>query len=314
MALNSRPIAVGLSLALVFGIGVTVGALLSAHSSRHLASVQQATQGEGNAAEASQSATVPHVVTNEQVIVRTETRYVEDAKIAEIESKVDQQDAAVWPQYESLLTDLGFDAAQKLYVRTNLMQMHRLAIKAGDPLLELAMLRQKFDETLAKELPQEAYVAFKRHETQKPAAFEVQRIREQVSKLGGEPDPAQEKQVMEVIWESGLARSTSWLGPYDPPPQPMAGNEAARRVLETDIKAIEASIGNLREKLINKGVSEEFASSVIAFYEQGLVRKRQSLGFMQLSPEEKDAFRNRQIEERLNKINPAEAKSIFGGK
>ena len=143
--------------------------------------------------------------------------------------------------------------------------MHRLAIRAGEPLLELARLRHDFDETLAKQLPHDAYDAFKKHEMQKPAAFEVQHIREHITALGGESDPAQEKLVKEVVWKMGLARSTSWSGPYDPPPQPLVGANTIGPLFEADIRAIEENIGNLRESLITKGVSEEYASKVIDY-------------------------------------------------
>ena len=127
-------------------------------------------------------------------------------------------------EYTRMFTELGMKPEDRERFKSQLTQLYRKAIAAGEPMRELVEARVSYDEDVHAVLGDENYQRYRSYEESKPARREYELLREFASKSNNlTMDPVWSEKIVELIKNSKATTTESWVGPYAPLPHPEVG-------------------------------------------------------------------------------------------
>lgn len=196
---------------------------------------------------------------------------------------------------------LGLDKSKAGMIRAELINLHHLAISAGEPLRELKQARQKFDKLVKEILGDEHYSKYRQFEESKPARRELALLRKFAWEQHNTAlDPAWEETLIDMIRIAGATTTESWHGPYDPAPRPMVGEEAINH-MRSQISDLKKSYSVFREKLISSGIPPAHQGVVLDYYARTIDGLEKNLTFWDRPISEIIAENEKMIEERIKR-------------
>ncbi len=180
--------------------------------------------------------------------------------------------------YDHVFSALEVDAATASRIKADLVKLHHLAIAAGEPMTELVIARDKFDQFVRSALGEEKYQLYRNFEESKPAAKEYEQIeRFALARDGTVLDPGYADQVIQMIKKAGAATFGTWHGPYDPLPRPLVGMDKMRE----QFRDFESSAQNVLKDVESRGLPEELVHVISAYYESKLREREQEIRYFE---------------------------------
>jgi hypothetical protein len=167
--------------------------------------------------------------------------------------------------YFTRLSGFGLDPEEIQQLQSELTELHRKAIAAGDPLQELVLARNDYDQSLRSLLSEDDYQRYREYEARKPAVREYDLLAEHATRHGLSLDPAEADRIIGLIQDAGATTTETWHGPYDPPPSPIAG-EAAIEKMRQDYTALVDKANSLVEAATESGLPSEYIQLFVDYY------------------------------------------------
>lgn len=179
--------------------------------------------------------------------------------------------------YDHVFSALEVDPATASRIKADLVRLHHLAIAAGEPMTELVMARDKFDQFVRGALGEEKYQLYRNFEESKPAAKEYEHIeRFALARDGTALDPRYADQVIQMIKNADAATFVTWHGPYDPLPRPSVGRVERMREKLQDFELRYQRLGNDLEA---QGLPRELVQLISAYTESKLQERERGIQF-----------------------------------
>jgi hypothetical protein len=167
--------------------------------------------------------------------------------------------------YFTQLSGFGLAPEEVQQLQSELTELHRKAIAAGDPLQELVVARSAYDQSMRSLLSEDDYQRYREYEARKPAVREYDLLAEYASQQGVSLDPTEADRIVGLIKDAGATTTVTWHGPYDPLPNPIAG-EAAIEKLRQDYTALVDKANSLVEAATESGLSGEYTRLLVDYY------------------------------------------------
>jgi len=207
---------------------------------------------------------------------------------ARLEGMVIRWAAEEDPDYSRVFAELGLKAEDRERFKTNLTELVRKAIAAGEPLRELLEARMAYDQEIHGALGDENYQRYRTYEESKLARREYVLLREFATKYHNFPmDPAFSEKIIELIKAAKATTTESWAGPYDPRPQPEVGQKAVLTSLKRRITELRQNSSNLVEILPKIELPEPYQQVLKKYYSQKLLEMEQQIKEFSISKEER---------------------------
>jgi hypothetical protein len=192
--------------------------------------------------------------------------------------------------YGSVLSELGLAPEAILQVESNLIELVKEAMTAGEPMGRLAMARAAYDTNMQVLLGEEGYKQYRLFEASKPALREYEMLQKYaLEKRGLSLDPAEAPVFVDLMREAGATTTESWAGPYDPLPRPVAGSLAIEQ-METDYNALVDKANALLDAAVAAGLSEEYVQLLEDYYTDTAQRAYDNWVFWSKPREEREAI------------------------
>jgi hypothetical protein len=167
--------------------------------------------------------------------------------------------------YFTQLSGFGLDPEEIQQLQSELTELHRKAVAAGDPLQELVLARNDYDQSLRSLLSEHDYQRYREYEARKPAVREYDLLAEYATQHGLSLDPAEADRIIGLIKDAGATTTEAWHGPYDPLPSPIAG-EAAIEKMRQDYTTLVDKANSLVEAAAESGLSSEYTRLLVDYY------------------------------------------------
>jgi hypothetical protein len=202
-------------------------------------------------------------------------------------------------EYTRVLSELGVKSADVQRFKSHLVDLHRRAVEAGDPLSRLMKERYEYDQAVKSTLSDEGYFQYRNFEEGKPAREEYKMLENFALKEKSTTlDPNYANLVAQLIKDTGATAVEFWEGPYDPVPRPTFGKEAFTNAIAQRKLKLESSLPKLVEALNVNGIPDDYRQIVAEYYTKQISDTAQRLAFYSRPDEEIHAERLAQSEER----------------
>ncbi|HRY46516.1 MAG TPA: hypothetical protein P5186_00580 [Candidatus Paceibacterota bacterium] len=172
--------------------------------------------------------------------------------------------------YTQLYSSLGLDTESIARFKSKLMGLHRKASAAGDPLLELVIARNNYDEEMRSALGDEKYELYRQYEARKPARREYAMLQEYASKHDFQLDPAYASQIVDLMHAAGATTTESWDGPYDPLPSPAAGKNRILEIRSADYSNLQQGWAALKDAAVHANIPDNYRILLQDYYKMKL--------------------------------------------
>jgi hypothetical protein len=193
-------------------------------------------------------------------------------------------------QYAPVLSELGLGPEVIAQVQSNLVEVHRKAITAGEPMLELARSRAAHDAEMRSLLGDNGYQQYRLFEASKPALREYEMLREYALAKGGpQLDPAEAHVFVDLMREAGATSTVTGDGPYDPLPHPVSGTMALEK-MESDYQTLARKANSLLDAAGAAGLSEEHLQLLQNYYTDRVQKFYDEWVFWSMPREEREAI------------------------
>jgi hypothetical protein len=203
------------------------------------------------------------------------------------------------PDYTRLFTELGLEPDERERFKSQLTELHRKAIAAGEPMAELLRARLAFDKEIHAALGDENYHRYREYEESKPARREYELLREFATKSNNLAiDPAFSEKIIGLIKTARATTTESWHGPYDPRPRPEVGQQMVLISATRQLFELRHASSNLVQALPKSGLPNEYQRLFKDYYSSKMDEKDREIAFFSL-PEEEMRKRQRQEVEKL---------------
>lgn len=211
-------------------------------------------------------------------------------------------------EYEVIFNDLGLTAEQRAGALSKLTEIHRQAVKAGEPARELGEMKLAYAQTIKSMVGEEKYASYRAWELMKPAGRELALIKDSIKQAGGDPiDEAQGKTLLRLIHEAGATSTEAWLGPYDPPPRPIVGDDGIVQEFRSQRAALRSQSQELLAAARDSGIPQTTIDVLNAYYSNLLASKQTAIRQMGRPEAEQAAERSNAARERYEAIQKARA-------
>lgn len=209
------------------------------------------------------------------------------------ENAVEEAALSRQPADSEFLRGLGMSEAAIDQYNSNRVTLHRMAMRAGSPMQELVVQRAALKSELEKILGSALYSKYRSYEEAKPARRELELIREFAATNSRDAIPSDVfPQIVEAIRTLNVPTTTSWDGPFDPVPTPLAGAEMIAPAIQDWIDKSQRAYSALPELLRQQGLSNKDIETVLQYYRSRITRfetMRSDLTAPQPSPEARRA-------------------------
>jgi hypothetical protein len=182
-----------------------------------------------------------------------------------VEEMISRTAAESAEDYFTQLSGFGLAPEEIQQLRLNLIELHRKAIAAGDPLQELVLARNDYDQSLRSLLSEDDYQRYREYEARKPAVREYDLLAEYATQHGLSLDPDEADRIIGLIKDAGATTTETWHGPYDPLPSPFAGEAAIERMRQ-NYTALVDKANSLVEAATESGLSSEYIQLFVDYY------------------------------------------------
>lgn len=190
-------------------------------------------------------------------------------------------------EYTRVFGELGVGASDIERIKSNLVELHRNANAAGDPLGQLVLARSAYDEEVRSILGEENYLRYRTYEATKPAVREYGMVEEYaLNHHKFSLDPAYKDQLVQLISEAKAATTETWDGPYDPLPRPVAGTAAIQK-LEDDYSALIEKTKILLESAATTTLPDIYLEILAKYYANKQTDAARSIAYWKLPFEER---------------------------
>ncbi len=191
--------------------------------------------------------------------------------------------------YEPVLQELGLTPEAITQVRSNLVELHKKADTAGEPMGQLAIARAEYDNQMRSLLGEDAYERYRLFEASKPALREYEMLRQYaIEKRGWSLDSAQAHVFIDLMRDAGATTTVTWDGPYDPLPRPIAGSFLIE-ALEPEYNVLVDKANSLLDSAVTSGISEEYIELLEEYYTDKAQEAYDKMVYWHMSPEERRA-------------------------
>src|SRR5262245_41208701 len=205
-------------------------------------------------------------------------------------------------EYSRVFSQFVIDPDRIQHFKSNLMQIHRQAIAAGEPLMELIKARNAYYNEVRSSLGEENYAHYRKYEESKPAVREYQMLAEfSLNEKKIPLDSAYTEQIVQLIKDSGATTTERWDGPYDPLPRPASGREMIINALNQRFDALKEASSRLPEGAREAGIPDDYIRLIEAYYAKKLLENQQEISWMARPDEEIRQETEQKIEAMINK-------------
>jgi hypothetical protein len=188
--------------------------------------------------------------------------------------------------YTQLYSSLGLDTESIARFKSKLMGLHRKAMAAGDPLQELVIARNNYDEEMRSALGDEKYELYRQYEARKPARREYAMLEEYASKHDFQLDPAYASKIVDLIHTASATTTESWDGPYDPLPSPAAGISQVLKIRSADYSKLQEDWAALKNAAVHANIPDNYRTLLQNYYTMKLGQISTELANLQRPQEE----------------------------
>jgi len=200
---------------------------------------------------------------------------------------VEQTAAEMDAEYSNVFFQLGVEEHAERF-KSNLVQLHRKAIAAGEPMLDLLHARIAYDRDVRKLLGEDGYRRYVDYERIKPAVREYNLLSAFSAQTKGNPlEPEYFEKIVQLIKDAGATTTETWHGPYDPIPRPASGEKMIAERLKNRIELLESSSKSLLDAVAASELPEVSKNVINEYYNHKLEEKRRELSFASLPAEER---------------------------
>lgn len=211
-------------------------------------------------------------------------------------------------EYEVIFNDLGLTAEQRAGALAKLTEIHRQAVQAGAPARELGEMKLAYAQAIKSMVGDEKYAAYRAWELMKPAGRELALINDSIKQAGGNPlDDAQSKTLLRLIHQAGATTTEAWLGPFDPPPRPIVGDDGIVQEFRSQSAALRSQLQDLLAAARDSGLPQTTIDVLTSYYSNVLASRQTAILRMGRSEGEQGAERGNAARERYEAIRRARA-------
>jgi hypothetical protein len=204
-------------------------------------------------------------------------------------------------QYEAVLSYLGLAPEAIFQVQSNLVDLHKKAMTAGEPMGQLAQARADYDDNMRSLLGEDEYKRYRLFEASKPALREYEMLREYaLGKRGWSLDPAEAPIFVDLMRYAGATTTVTWHGPYDPLPKPISGALAIEQ-MEADYRGLVEKANSLLESAVASGISDDYVQLLQDYYTDKTEEAYEEWVFSNKPFEEMKAIIDSRVQEELQK-------------
>src|SRR5262245_34930729 len=204
-------------------------------------------------------------------------------------------------EYSRVFSQFVIDPDRIQHFKSNLMQIHRQAIAAGEPLMELIRARNAYYNEVRSGLGEENYAHYRKYEESKPAVREYQMLAEFSLNEKIPLDSAYTEQIVQLIKDSGATTTERWDGPYDPLPRPASGREMITNALNQRFDALKEASSRLLAGAPQSGIPGDYTRLIEAYYAEKLLENQQEISSVARPDEEIRQETEQKIEAMINK-------------
>ena len=221
------------------------------------------------------------------------------SQAAVLENWVERTAAENGPEYTGIFTELGVRPEDQAQLKSQIADLHRKAIAAGEPMRELLEARIAYDKAVRAALGDKNYDRYRSFEDSKPAKREYELIREFAASSNKLVlDAAYYDKIVSLIRESDATTTETWHGPYDPRPHPEVGMQMCLAETHRQLASFRQASTNLTTALPKSGLPEDY-QRLLRDYCAHKIREMEAQAMRLSVPEEE--FR-RQMREEAEKI------------
>jgi hypothetical protein len=207
------------------------------------------------------------------------------------------------PDYTRLFTELGVKPDEGERFKSQLTELHRKAIAAGEPMQELLLARLAFDKEIHAALGDENYHRYREYEESKPARREYDLLREFATKSNNLAiDPAFSEKIIGLIKNAKATTTETWHGPYDPRPHPEVGQQMVLVKLTRQLSELRQASSNLVQALTKSGLPDDYQRLLKDYYASKVDEIERGIAFISLPEEEMRKRRKQELERILEEI------------
>lgn len=191
------------------------------------------------------------------------------------------------PEYTGIFTELGLKPEDQERFKSQLAELHRKAIAAGEPMRELLEARIAYDKELHAALGDKNYQHYRDYEDSKPAWREYELIREFAwSSNNLAMDPTFYDKIIQLIRESKATTTETWHGPYDPQPHPGVGQQMILVELNRRLSELRPASSNLNQRLSKSQLPGEYQRLLGNYYSHKIAELEEATTRFSLPEEE----------------------------
>src|SRR5262245_18118338 len=162
-------------------------------------------------------------------------------------------------EYTRIFSELGLKPEDQKRFKSQLEELHRKAIAAGEPMARLLEARLAYDKEVRAALGEENYQRYRDFEESKPAKREYELLQEFALKSKNlKIDDAFSEKIVRLFKETKATTTESWHGPYDPRPRPEVGQAAVLMSLTRRASEFRQASSNLVQVLPKSGLPDEY--------------------------------------------------------
>jgi hypothetical protein len=229
-----------------------------------------------------------------------------DAKATErvmLENWVNQTASENDPDYTRLFTELGLKPDERERFKSQLADLHRKAIAAGEPMAELVRARVAFDKEIHAALGDDQYQRYREYEESKPARREYELLREFATKSNNLAiDPAFSEKIVRLIKNAKATTTETWHGPYDPRPHPEVGQQMVLVNLIRQLSELRQASSNLVQALPKGELPNDYLRLLKDYYSWKVDEMEKEIAFFSLTEEEIRKRRRQELEKVLEEL------------
>lgn len=203
-------------------------------------------------------------------------------------------------EYTRVFSELGVSPVNAERFKASLVELHRRAIAAGEPLMELIQARIAYDQDVRSALGEENYRRYRTYEESKPAVREYQMFSEyNLNEKKIAIDPAYAEKITQLIKDASATTTERWEGPYDPLPRPAAGLEMVTNRMNQELIALKERSNVLLDTVRQAGLPDEYNSLIADYYAKTIREKEQQLSLLSRPMEEQSREMFREVEAQI---------------
>ena len=180
----------------------------------------------------------------------------------------------------AMLSELGVTPEQAGTVKSNLVELHRKAIAAGEPLSDLIKARVDYDAAMQTLLGESNYLRYRAYEESKPAQRELELLREYAANSSDmHIDDSVRDELVRMIKASGATSTEMWHGPYDPLPRPAYGQQMCNQRLQENINDLIAHANVLISDAASSDLPAAYQELLVGYYRSRVQEQAGAIGF-----------------------------------